>query len=43
MYDWILWGRGLDPPVRQHYFVGMGHELISTAILSLALIEIGHL
>ena len=36
-------GRGFDPPVRQHYFVEMGHEIISTAILSLPLIQVGQL
>ena len=43
MYDWFSWGRGLDPPVRQHSFVEMGHKIISTAILSLALIQVGQL
>ena len=32
-----------DPPVRQHSFVEMGHEIISTAIISLPLIQIGQL
>ena len=41
MYDWFSWGRGLDPPVRQHSFVEVGHEVISKAILSLALIQVG--
>ena len=43
MYDWYSGGRVFDPPVRQHYFVEMGHEIISTAILSLPLIKVGHL
>ena len=43
MYDLFSWSRGLDPPVRQHSFVDMGHEIISTAILSLALIQVGQL
>ena len=43
MYDWFSWGRGLDPLVRQHSFVEMGHEIISTAILSLALTQVGQL
>ena len=43
MYDWFSWDLGLDPPVRQHSFVEMGHEIISTAILSLALIQVGQL
>ena len=30
--DWYLGGRGFDPPVRQHSFVEIGHEIISTAI-----------
>ena len=33
----------MDPPVRQHSFVEMCHEIISTAILSLALIQAGQL
>ena len=41
MYDWYSGGRGFDPPVRQHSFVEMGHEIISTAILSLPLIQVG--
>ena len=43
MYDWSSWGRGLDPPVRQHSFVEMGPEIIFTAILTLALIQAGQL
>ena len=43
MYDLFSWGRGLDPPVRQHSFVEMGHKIISTAILSLTLIQVGQL
>ena len=43
MYDWFSWGRRLDPPVRQYSYVEMGHENISTAILSLALIQVGQL
>ena len=41
MYDWYTGGRDFDPPVRQHSFVEMGHEIISTAILSLPLIQVG--
>ena len=32
--------RGFDPPVLQHSFVSIGHEIISTAILSLSLIQV---
>ena len=32
-------GRGIDPHVRQHSFVEIGQEIISTAILSLPLIQ----
>ena len=35
--------RGFDPHVRQHSFVEFGHEIISKAILSLPLIQEGHL
>ena len=43
MYDWYSGGRDLDPHVRQHSFVQMGHEIISTAIISLPLIQVGQL
>ena len=36
-------GRGFDPRVRQHSFVKICHEIISTAILSLLLIQVGGL
>ena len=36
-------GRGFDPRIRQHAFVEIGHEIISTAILSLPLIQVGQL
>ena len=36
-------GRGFDPHIRQHSFVEFGHEIISTAILSLPLIQEGQL
>ena len=39
--DWYSRGRGFDPPVRQHSFVEVGHGIISTAILSLPLIQVG--
>ena len=42
MYDWFSWGHGFDPPVRQ-FFVEMGQKMISTAILSLALIQVEQL
>ena len=32
-----------DPPVQQHSFMEIGHESISTAILSLPLIQVGQL
>ena len=43
MYDWYSGGRGFDPPVRQHSFVEMDHEIISPAIISLPLIQVGQL
>ena len=33
--------RGFDPRVRQHSFVEIGHGIISTAVISLALIQVG--
>ena len=36
---WYEDGHGFDPHVRQHSFVEFGHEIISTAILSLLLIQ----
>ena len=36
-------GRGFDPRVQHHSFVEIGHGIISTAILSLALIQVGQL
>ena len=36
-------GYGFDPHVRQHSFVEIGHEIISTAILSLLLSQEGQL
>ena len=38
---WTADGRGFDPWVRQHSFVEIGHGIISTAIISLALIQVG--
>ena len=43
MYDWYSGGRVFDPPVRQHFFLETGHEIISTAIISLPLIQVGQL
>ena len=40
---WFADGRGCDPHVRQHSSVEIGHEIISTAILSLPLIQEGQL
>ena len=38
--DWRLGGRGFGPgQVRQHSFVEIGHEIFSTVILSLPLIQ----
>ena len=34
---------GFDPQVRQNSFVEISHEIVSTAILSLPLIQIGQL
>ena len=40
---WHADGRGIDPRVRQQSFVEIGHEIMSTAILSLPLIQVGQL
>ena len=40
---WYADGHGFDPHVRQHSFVEFGHEIISTAILSLPLIREGQM
>ena len=40
---WYADGRGFDPHVRQHSFVAIGHKIISTAMLSLQLIQEGQL
>ena len=37
---WQSDGRGFDPRVRQHSFVEIGHEIISTAIFYLPLIQV---
>ena len=36
---WYAGGRGFDPQIRQHSFVEIGHEIISTANLSLPLVQ----
>ena len=42
--DWRPGGRGFNPRRgRQHSFVEIGHEIFSTAILSLPLIQEGQL
>ena len=38
---WYADSCGFDPPVRQHSFVEISHEIISTAILPLPLIQVG--
>ena len=35
--------RGFDPAVRQHSFMGIGHEIISRAIVPLLLFRVGRL
>ena len=40
---WYADGRGFDLHVRKHSFVEIGHEIISTAILSPPLIQEGQL
>ena len=40
---WHADGCGFDPPLWQHSSVEIGHEIISTAILSLPLIQVGQL
>ena len=40
---WTADGRGFDPRVRQHSFVEVGHGIISTAIISMPLIQVGQL
>ena len=38
---WYADGRGFEPHIRHHSFVEIGHEIISTAILSFPLIQEG--
>ena len=40
---WYADARRFDPHVQQHSFVEIGHEIISTAILSVPLIQEGQL
>ena len=40
-FAWYSDGLKFDPPVWQHSFVEIGHEIISMAILSLPLIQVG--
>ena len=40
-WKWAADGRRFDPRVRQHSFVEIGHGIICTAIISLALIQVG--
>ena len=41
--DWHSGGHGFNPPIRQHSLVDIAHEIISMAILSLPLIQVGQL
>ena len=41
--QWIADSHGFDPRVQQHSFMEIGHVIISTAITSLALIQIRQL
>ena len=40
---WYADVRGFDPAVRQHFLMGIGHEIISWAILPLLLFRVGQL
>ena len=40
---WYSGGRGFDPRVQHHLSLGFSQEIISTAILSLPLIQVGQL
>ena len=40
---WYVDGRGFHPHILQHSFVEIDHEIISTSILSLPLIQEGQL
>ena len=41
--DWYSRDCGFNPPVQQHSFKETGHEIISIALLSLPLIQVGQL
>ena len=41
--DWYSGSRRFNPPVRQHSCLEIGHDIISAAILSLLLIQVGQL
>ena len=38
-WKWTADGRGFDPRVRQHSLVDIGHRIVCTAIILLALIQ----
>ena len=38
----MIGGCGFEPPTQQHSFVEIDHEIVSKVILSLLLIEEGH-
>ena len=38
---WYADGCGFNPLVRQHSFMEIGHEIVSTAILPLLLMQVG--
>ena len=40
-FAWYAAVRGFDPTVWQHSFMGIGHEIISSAILPLLLFRVG--
>ena len=40
---WYVDDSGFDPLVQQHSFIEIGHEIISMAMLSLPLIQVGQL
>ena len=39
-FTWYADGRVFDDHIRQHSFVEIGHEILSTAVLSLPLIQL---
>ena len=42
-YAWYAGGHEFNPQIRKHAFMEIDHEIISTAILSLPLIQVGQL